>query len=81
MRELYRGRIKDFFASKLSELKPASPNTKRKAEGITQATKEPQTLARNTVRDRLPMGNKSAVHRLDEVAVDQSGSTGWGRRC
>jgi integrase len=27
----------------------------------------------------LPMGNKGAVDRLDEVATDPNGSNGWGR--
>lgn len=67
VRELHRGRIKGFLASKLSELKPAPPYTKpkAKAEGITQPPKRPETLARNTVRNI-----HAALRAIVRAAVD-----------
>jgi len=67
VRELHRGRIKGFLASKLSELKPARPNVKpkAKAESVTEPQRERETLARNTVRNI-----HAALRAMLRAAVD-----------
>jgi integrase len=67
VRELHRGRIKGFLASKLSELKPARPNgkPKAKAENAPEPQREPETLARNTVRNIY-----AALRAMLRAAID-----------
>jgi integrase len=67
VRELHRGRIKGFLASKLSELKPARLNAKPivKAESAIKPRRESETLARNTVRNV-----HAALRAMLRAAVD-----------
>lgn len=53
VRQLHRGRIKGFLSLKLSELKPPRPKARPKVEpdNLIERQREPETLARNTVRN------------------------------